>query len=117
MIRDSTYHKPLWPTTDRSDPPVWIRSIADTLSTHDRQSLPCTTFSHNSMVEVVGNIRGDNTQTLVDMLDRVSACAFRIWRTGRLTHMLTSACRTGPDSTIPGDPTLLQSNRDPTLSW
>jgi hypothetical protein len=53
-----------------------------------------------------------------DMLDKVSACIFDIWRTGWLTLTQTSAsCWTGPASAITSDPALLQSNGDPSLSW
>ena len=78
-------------------------STSDTLSAHDRHSLFGTTFSHDNIVKIVGNIRGDNVQTLADMLDRVSARAFRDWRTGWCSEpppVKRFPCRASSSSTL-----------------
>jgi hypothetical protein len=57
-----------------SEDPPWKRLISHTLTTHERISSITIIFSDRNLVEMVGNLIGDDAQTLINMIDEVNAC-------------------------------------------
>lgn len=52
--------------------PAWKQLIKDTLSTHQRVSLISSIFSHQSEIDVVELLSGNDAQEFIDIIDEVS---------------------------------------------
>ena len=116
--------------------------ISYPLSRGERTSLLTSIFDDRNEAEAVGHLFGDDAQTFVNVINEVRIYTLLLRRTGWLTptNIITSyrldfryhptgdpqevfafliqdLCPPSLASKISRNPTLLQSNDDPTMSW
>jgi len=72
VLRSSHGHSSVDHFSLRSEDPAWKRLITHTPTTHERISLITTIFSDYNQAEMVKDLRGDDAQEFIDVLDEVS---------------------------------------------